>query len=34
MALEILKIKGYVDSKNITKKDIQMSKEKRSYSGR
>lgn len=26
MALEILKIKGYVDAKNITKKDIQMSK--------
>jgi beta-phosphoglucomutase len=25
MALEILKIKGYVDAKNITKKDIQMS---------
>jgi beta-phosphoglucomutase len=25
MALEILKIKGYVDAKNITKEDIQMS---------
>jgi beta-phosphoglucomutase len=25
MALEIFKIKGYVDAKNITKKDIQMS---------